>query len=51
MLTTLFESLGLKEVRPLAALEVDEATAAEALALEERIFEAVAKYELGAAND
>ena len=47
MLTTLFESLGLKQVRPLAALRVDESTAAEALAIEERIFETLAKYGLG----
>src|SRR5262249_21802139 len=43
MLTTLFESLGLKDVRPLAALAVDEATAAEALAFEERLFEMLSK--------
>jgi len=47
MLTTLFESLGLRQVRPLAALRVDETTAAEALAVEERIFETLAKYGLG----
>lgn len=47
MLTTLFESLGLKQVRPLTALRVDETTAAEALAVEERIFETLAKYGLG----
>jgi hypothetical protein len=46
MLTTLFESLGLKEVRPLAALRVDQTTAAEALAIEERVFEIIAKYGL-----
>jgi hypothetical protein len=44
MLTTLFESFGLKEVKPLAALAVDEAVAAEALAFEERLFELVARY-------
>jgi hypothetical protein len=46
MLTTLFESLGLKELRPLAALTVNEATAAKALAIEERVFETIAKYGL-----
>lgn len=46
MLTTLFESLGLQEVRPLAALRVDQTTAAEALAIEERVFEIIAKYGL-----
>jgi hypothetical protein len=46
MLTTLFESLGLKEVRPLAALAVNEAAAAEALAFEERLFEMIGKYGL-----
>jgi len=51
MLTTLFQSLGLKEVRPLAALTVDEATAAEALAIEERMFETIAKYGLEVDRD
>jgi hypothetical protein len=46
MLTTLFESLGLKEVRPLAALAVNRAAAAEALAFEERLFEMIGKYGL-----
>jgi hypothetical protein len=46
MLTTLFGSLGLTEVRPLAALAVDQATAAGALALEERLFEMIGKYGL-----
>ena len=46
MLTTLFESLGLKETRPLATLSVNEATAAEALAFEERLFDLVSKYGL-----
>ena len=46
MLTTLFESLGLQEVRPLAVLRVDETTAAEALVIEERVFEIIAKYGL-----
>jgi hypothetical protein len=39
MLTTLFESLGIKQIQPLTA--VDQATAAEALALDERVFEAL----------
>jgi hypothetical protein len=51
MLTTLFESLGLKEVNPLTALTVDDRTAADALAVEERIFEALRKYELEAERD
>ncbi len=51
MLTTLFESLGLKEIRPLAKLTVNEATAAEALALEERLFEMIAKYGLEAPHE
>jgi len=46
MLTTLFQALGFKQVQPLAALAVDEQTAAAALALEERIFAAVARYGL-----
>jgi hypothetical protein len=51
MLTTLFETLGLKEVKPLTALTVDETTASHALAVEERIFEALAKYGLEAEHD
>lgn len=51
MLTTLFESLGLKEVRPLDRLAVNEATAAEVLAFEERLFEMIDKYGLGAADE
>lgn len=50
VLSTLFESLGMKETDPLAALQVDEATATEALAFEERLFETVARYGLEA-ND
>lgn len=46
MLTTLFAALGLKEVQPLAELKVNEATAAEALAFEERLFEIIAKFGL-----
>ncbi len=42
MLTTLFESLGLREVKPLADLAVDAETAAAALALEEKLFAALA---------
>ena len=46
MLSTLFESLGLKPTQPLAALKVDAQTAAAALALEERLFAAFAQYGL-----
>lgn len=46
MLTTLFESLGLKAIRPLAPLAVNQAAAAEALAFEERLFEMIGKYRL-----
>ncbi|SFH92584.1 hypothetical protein SAMN05421753_10433 [Planctomicrobium piriforme] len=46
MLSTLFDSLGLKPAQPLATLKVDAATAAEALALEERLFELIARYGL-----
>lgn len=46
MLSTLFTALGIKSSQPLARLQVDEQTAAEALALDERIFEAVARYGL-----
>lgn len=46
MLSTLFQSLGLQENEPLATLAVDEAVAAEALVMEERLFEAVSKYGL-----
>ena len=51
MLTTLFESLGLTDVRPLGTLTVDESTAAEALAFEERVFETLAKYGLEGVDD
>lgn len=51
MLTTLFESLGLKQVRPLAPLAVNEATAAEALAHEERLYELITRYRLEAPPD
>jgi hypothetical protein len=44
MLTTLFESLGIKRVQPLTA--VDESTAAEALAIDERVFEAIKMHGL-----
>ncbi len=44
MLTTLFESLGIKQIQPLTA--VDEATATEALALDERVFEALRMHGL-----
>jgi hypothetical protein len=50
MLTTLFQSLGLKQARPLAALAVDEQTAAAALALEERILAALDRYGLEGAT-
>jgi hypothetical protein len=46
MLTTLFESLGLKQIPALAEAKVDAATAAAALAVDERIFEAIRKYGL-----
>lgn len=46
MLTTLFESLGLKQIPALAEAKVDGATAAAALAVDERIFEAIRKYGL-----
>ncbi|MEW4564785.1 DUF5682 family protein [Bremerella sp. JC770] len=51
MLTTLFESLGLKDVRPLNKLIVNETVAAEALAMEERIFEALQHYGLEADHE
>lgn len=47
MLTTLFRSLGIIDVEPLTSLTVDASTAAEALAVEERIMEAIAKYDVG----
>lgn len=46
MLTTLFQSLGMARSQPLAALAVDERTAADALAFEERVFAAVRRYGL-----
>ena len=46
LLTTLFRTLGILQAAPLATLEVDMATAAEALALEGRIFAAIEKYGL-----
>ncbi|WP_442509989.1 DUF5682 family protein [Novipirellula sp. SH528] len=46
MLSTLFDSLGLKNPKPLSHLPADEATAAESLAIEDRLFEAIAKYGL-----
>ena len=48
MLLTLFESLGLKDVTPKALPAVDEFSAAEALRIEERLFEAIQKYGLEA---
>jgi hypothetical protein len=46
MLETLFDSLGLREVKPLQDLAVDDQTALAALAFEERLFAAVEKYGL-----
>ncbi len=46
ILKSLFDSLGMTGVRPLAEVSADPTVAAEALALEERIFEAIAKYDL-----
>ncbi len=46
MLSTLFDSLGMKGATPPSLLPADESTAAEALAIEERLFEAVQKYGL-----
>jgi hypothetical protein len=48
MLGTLFESLGIASPSALPRVAVDEATAAEALALDERITEAIARYGLEA---
>ena len=50
MLLTLLESLGLNNAEPLTQFPVDENTAAEALAIEERLFEAVRKYGLEEAD-
>jgi hypothetical protein len=47
LLTTLFQSLGLKQTPALEALEVDPAQAAAALAWEERVYAALEKYGLG----
>lgn len=46
MLSTLFESLGLREAEPLAPLVVDDSVAAAALAIEERLFEVIRTYAL-----
>ncbi len=46
MLATLFDSLGLRQVKPLADLAVDSQTAATALALEEKLFAALALHGL-----
>jgi hypothetical protein len=46
MLTTLFESLGMKRLKPLAELKVDESVAARALAIEEKLFGDIEKYGL-----
>jgi hypothetical protein len=47
MLTTLFQSLGIHEIQSLPQLSVTPELAAEALAIEERIFAAIDKYSLG----
>ena len=44
MLQTLFSELGIVDAAPLKSLEVDEHTAAEALAIEEKLFEIIDKY-------
>lgn len=46
MLTTLFEFLGIRQAPLLANITVDDATAAAALAVDERVFEAIRKYGL-----
>ncbi|MGV2338165.1 MAG UNVERIFIED_CONTAM: hypothetical protein LVR18_30200 [Planctomycetaceae bacterium] len=46
MLTTLFSLQGTKFPKLLAKLEVSEADAAEAIAFEERLFEAISRYGL-----
>ncbi|QEG41469.1 DUF5682 family protein [Roseimaritima ulvae] len=51
MLATLFDSLGLTSIQPLSPLQVDEQTMLEATAIEDRIFEAIEKYGLEAADD
>ncbi|MCA9151436.1 MAG: hypothetical protein KDA92_19120, partial [Planctomycetales bacterium] len=51
MLTTLFEHLGLTDLRPMTELSVDVAAAAQALAIEERVFAAIEKYRLEAECD
>lgn len=51
MLTTLFESLGLKPQQPLVPLTVDSNTAAAALAFEDHLFEKIAKYGLEAPHE
>jgi hypothetical protein len=49
MLTTLFESLGIKQIQPLTV--VDQATAAEALAMDERVFETIRLHGLDEPGD
>lgn len=51
MLSTLFESLGIKEARKLPKLQVAPEVAAQAMAVEEAIFAAIDKYGLGAHDD
>ncbi|MDB5344772.1 MAG: hypothetical protein JWP89_3149 [Schlesneria sp.] len=50
MLKTLFDSLGLSDLKPLTELAVDEETAAMALVFEERLFAAVERYGLNQAE-
>jgi hypothetical protein len=47
MLSTLFESLGIKEIKGLPQLQVAPEVAAQAMAIEENIFAAIDKYGLG----
>ncbi len=51
MLSTLFESLGMKELRVLPQLQVAPDVAAKAMAIEENIFAAIEKYGLGASDE
>lgn len=51
MLSTLFESLGIKEMRVLPQLQVAPEMAAQAMAIEENIFAAITKYGLGADDE
>lgn len=51
MLSTLFESLGIKEIRKLPHLHASPEVAAQAMAMEESIFAAIEKYGLGADDE